>query len=476
MSNNTAFHFLTDETGQEILGAINDLVAAHGGSATNESSAIEYGVRWVTGASAPALERVIRKDGVISTWNITFTRNSGNEITENPFDYIDLFSPELWTDAAGNRFRRFKRFYHAIEQMGVFSYRWVCKRKATANYTLPRAFCRAGKPYWNYVDIGVYEGGNETIGSTTYLCSKPNYYPTHNITRTGAFNNAKAWHTKLNVDTSKEFYCITTMSEICEITQPLLMVMIGSRNSDVAYAGNTSSYAENTSITGYDASAKKITMGSNGRFYVGQCITPGTSTSEGDYRTITEVGSGYIIHDGEAWSSSPSVISTRPLKTGQTDVINATHGTLENDGYHSFKMLGIENIWANIWLHVLDCTIKDYVPYVCEDLENWTDTSTPESNSAFKRCGYSVLSQSGVYTKSLGIDKAYPDIILPTEGGASTSTYYCDYYWIASGARTVFYGGNLSSGSYCGLFYWGLDNAVGYSYWNDGARLSHRSL
>lgn len=476
MSNNTAFHFLTDETGQEILGAINDLVAAHGGSATNESSAIEYGVRWVTGASAPALERVIRKDGVISTWNITFTRNSGNEITENPFDYIDLFSPELWTDAAGNRFRRFKRFYHAIEQMGVFSYRWVCKRKATANYTLPRAFCRAGKPYWNYVDIGVYEGGNETIGSTTYLCSKPNYYPTHNITRTGAFNNAKAWHTKLNVDTSKEFYCITTMSEICEITQPLLMVMIGSRNSDVAYAGNTSSYAENTSITGYDASAKKITMGSNGRFYVGQCITPGTSTSEGDYRTITEVGSGYIIHDGEAWSSSPSVISTRPLKTGQTDVINATHGTLENDGYHSFKMLGIENIWANIWLHVLDCTIKDYVPYVCEDLENWTDTSTPESNSAFKRCGYSVLSQSGVYTKSLGIDKAYPDIILPTEGGASTSTYYCDYYWIASGARTVFYGGNLSNGSYCGLFCWDLDTGVGYSYWNRGARLSHRSL
>ena len=476
MSNNTAFHFLTDETGQEILGAINDLVAAHGGSATNESSAIEYGVRWVTGASAPALERVIRKDGVISTWNITFTRNSGNEITENPFDYIDLFSPELWTDAAGNRFRRFKRFYHAIEQMGVFSYRWVCKRKATANYTLPRAFCRAGKPYWNYVDIGVYEGGNETIGSTTYLCSKPNYYPTHNITRTGAFNNAKAWHTKLNVDTSKEFYCITTMSEICEITQPLLMVMIGSRNSDVAYAGNTSSYAENTSITGYDASAKKITMGSNGRFYVGQCITPGTSTSEGDYRTITEVGSGYIIHDGEAWSSSPSVISTRPLKTGQTDVINATHGTLENDGYHSFKMLGIENIWANIWLHVLDCTIKDYVPYVCEDLENWTDTSTPESNSAFKRCGYSVLSQSGVYTKSLGIDKAYPDIILPTEGGASTSTYYCDYYWIASGARTVFYGGHLSNGSNCGLFYWDLDNDVGNSAWHHGARLSHRSL
>lgn len=476
MSNNTAFHFLTDETGQEILGAINDLVAAHGGSATNESSAIEYGVRWVTGASSPTLERVIRKDGVISTWNITFTRNVGNEITENPFDYIDLFSPELWTDAAGNRFRRFKRFYHSIEQMGVFSYRWVCKRKANGNYTLPRAFCRAGKAYWNYVDIGVYEGGNEVIDSTTYLCSKPNYYPTHNITRTGAFNNAKAWHTKLNVDTSKEFYCITTMSEICEITQPLIMIMIGSRNSDVAYTGNTSSYSESTAITSYDASARKITMSSNSKFYVGQCITSGTSSTESNYRTITEVGSGYIIHDGEAWSSAPSTISTRPLKSGQTDVINSMHGTLSNDSFHSFKMLGIENIWANIWIHVLDCTIKDYVPYVCEDLESWTDTSSPESNAAFKRCGYEVYKTSQQYTKSLGVDKAYPDIILPTEGGASTSTYFCDYYWINSGARTVFYGGSLSNGSYCGLFCWALNDDVGHSSRNVGARLSHRSL
>ena len=471
---NTAFHFFTDETGKEMLKALNDLVSAHGGASSDE---LEYGVRWVTGASDPELERVIRKDGIITPWDITFTRNVGTDkIEANPFDAIELFSPELWTDAAGNRFRRFKRFYHALEQEGVFSYRWVSKKKANGNYTLPRAFCRAGKPYWNYVDIGVYEGGNETIGGTTYLCSKPNYYPTHDITRTSAFNNAKAWHTKLDIDTSKEFYCITTMSEICEITQPLVMIMIGSRNSDVAYTGNTSSYAEDTGITGYDASARKITMGANNKFYKGQCITPGTSSSESDYRTITEVGDGYIIHDGEGWSSTPSVISTRPLKSGQTDVINAMHGTLSNDSFHSFKMLGIENIWANIWLHVLDCTIKDYVPYVCEDLEKWSDTSTPETSEAFKRCGYEVFKTSQQYISEFGIDKAYPDISLPVKGGASTSTYYCDYYWIASGARTVFYGGYLHDGSCCGLFYWSLGGDVGYSYWDNGARLSHRSL
>lgn len=32
-------------------------------------------------------------------------------------------------------------------------------------------------------------------------------------------------------------------------------------------------------------------------------------------------------------------------------------------------------------------------------------------------------------------------------------------------------GGNLSNGSNCGLFYWNLNNAVGNSNWNIGARL-----
>lgn len=473
----TAFHFFTDETGQEILEAINNLVKAQGGSVTDEGIATEYGVRWVTGASSSALERVIRKDGVISAWDsASFSRNIGSDIKENIFDYIDLFSPELWTDAAGNRFRRFKRFYHGTEQIGTYSYHWVCKKKMAACYVLPRAFCRNGKPYWNFVDIGVYEGGNETIDNVTYLCSKPGYYPTHNITRTSSFNNAKAWHTKLGADTTKEYYCISTMSEICEILQPLIMVMTASRNSDVAYEGNTSSYAESTAITAYNTTDKKIVMTTSSKWYVGQCITPGTSTSEGDYRTIVEVGDDYIIHDGEAWSSTPTTISIRPLKSGQTDVINATHGTLANDSYHSFKMLGIENIWANIWKHILDCTIKDYVPYVCENLENWTDTSTPEANVSFKPCSYKVSTWSGTYTKALGTDQAYPDIVLPIEGGASTSTYYCDYYWVASGARTVLYGGRLDGGSTCGFFCWSLDGDVGNSYWNSGARLSHRAL
>ena len=60
---NTAFHFFTDETGKEMLKALNDLVSAHGGVSSNE---LEYGVRWVTGASEveviqPLYQRVADK-------------------------------------------------------------------------------------------------------------------------------------------------------------------------------------------------------------------------------------------------------------------------------------------------------------------------------------------------------------------------------------------------------------------------------
>lgn len=33
---------------------------------------VEYGARWKSGASSPELERVIRKDGVISLWKTQF--------------------------------------------------------------------------------------------------------------------------------------------------------------------------------------------------------------------------------------------------------------------------------------------------------------------------------------------------------------------------------------------------------------------
>ena len=160
---------------------------------------------------------------------------------------------------------------------------------------------------------------------------------------------------------------------------------------------------------------------------------------------------------------------------GQTDVINGLHGTVANDKLHSFKMLGIENLWGNQWKHVLDITILDYVPYVCDDLQKWTETSTPNTNEAFSAVNYSVTTENG-YVKTMGYDAQHPEVILPTAVGGSDATYYADYVWVASGARIVFFGGRLDDCRYCGLSYWSLDGTVGNSHWSIGARLSHRSL
>lgn len=393
---------LTDETGKEMVAALQGLGAA----IRNDS--VEYGVRFTVGASSSAGERVTRQNGVISAWNITFTRNINNANPNCPFAVYDLFNPALWTDNAGNVFRRFSRFYYLHEVVGNYEYYWVCRKQVRLDYRLPKAFL----PNWNYVDIGVYEGGTETIDGVTYLNSKSGSTLARSITRTVAFDRAKAWHSKLGItDLSREFYCITTASEITEIWQPLLYIQLASKNSDAGYYGHTdNSYAE------------------------ANLIMP-----------------------------------------GQTDVINGLHGTVANDKLHSFKMLGIENLWGNQWKHILDFTILDYEPYVCDDLQKWTETTTPNTNAAFSKVNYTVSNTAG-YVKTMGSDAQHPEIVLPTVVGGSDATYYADYYWINSGARTALFGGVLGSGRYCGLSCWSLYVAVGGSYWYIGARLSHRSL
>lgn len=472
------FHILTDETGQEILGALNDLVRAQGGTPSNVGTAIEYGVRKAKGASAPAFERVIRVNGVISVWDISYTPNVGDNISENPFERISLFSPPLFVDAGGNHFRRYKRFYYGTEVIGNYIYEWVCEKQLYGWYKLPKAFCRKGVPYWNYVDRPAYEGAFETVNSVNYLCSKTGMFPVHNITRTVAFNAAKAWNTRLGVDADKETYLVSTMSEITEILQPLLKIMFSTTNSQAIYNGNCNSYGTgNYSVSEYDAATKKITFSSTAALSylrVGSAFEGNTSGTDSNIRRVKEVGEDFVIHDGDAFTSLTKVY-TRPLFTGETDTIPALCGTIANDNKHSFKVMGQENIYGNIWKHILDCTIYNYEPYVCNDLDAWTETSTPGSNSAFEKCAYTVAQDNG-YAVGIGSDEAHADIQLTTSTGGSSSTFYCDYYWIDSGARTVIYGGNLNSGAYVGAWYWDLDASDGYSDWYVGASLSHRSL
>lgn len=478
---------ISDTTGKAIAEGIDKIAHALGYTAPTEEI-VEYGVRWVTGASNPKLTRVIRKKGIISEWEIEFTPNVGASITNNPFDDIALFNPEHWADSEGNQFKRFKRFYVANQTIGIYSYIWVCATQLFSFYRLPRAFCRAGQPYWNYVDIGVYEGGREVIGGVNYLSSKSGVLIEHNKSRTLAFEEAKAWGTKRGIDTDKEFYCITTMSEITEILQPLLLIMYGTRNSQAVYQGVCDVDTDDYYIVRGENNTNRFLLDNNANYQT-QFPVGCNVYWDGGWRQVIENGtvsiSGttyfYVKVDGEPFDvelneDEDTCIWRGPNPPGQTDSINATHGTVDNDGLHSFKVMGIENIYGNIYKHILDCTIQSRKAYICENLDEWTDTKTPASDAAFTMCDI-TLATSG-WVKEITADEGHPDVVFPTAVGGSDSTYFSDYLYCNNSAipTTVFYGGYYSYGSYLGLFCWILNNGLGISYGSVGARLSHRAL
>lgn len=497
---------ISDTTGKEIVQALNSLVKGSGASEAI-ASRTEYGIRFALDsdgnmASTPEGTRVTRYDGAITEWSPNFTANIGDgsavaSVNENDFDLIDMFAPTLWKDEAGNVFRRFEPFYWGRQKLGGYVYIWVCKTKLYSFYKKPKAFTYKGSDC--YVDIGVYEGSWETIEETTYLASKSGKNPAHNATATVFNTRAKAWETYLDVDTDKEWYGFTQVSEITEILQPLLQIMFGTRDAQSVYYGvrNYSSSAE-YAVVAYDEDTMTLyfetDVTSNFRVGATANINAGTS-SEDYYRRITALGTVtgtvsettftedeggstyyYVTIEGDSFPETPTSICARPIFTGETDVIEATHGTLLNSGKYSFKVLGVENIYGNIWKQMHDVRVNEYVPYRRKDVYTFTEFSTSDYETYYEAANYTVAETPSSYVKEIGYDESMPDVQFPTIVGGSSSTYYCDGYYVNSGARTVYFGGPLNDGGNCGLFYWGLNSSVAYSGWSCGARLSHRAL
>ena len=515
---------ISDPTGQEIAQAIKDLATPLQAMANSQAGTslgvTEYGFRMVIGASSPALERVIRRDGVISSWDMSFTPNVGTEeVNDTELDYIKLFSPQVWYDDLHNKFSRFEKFYQGVQVIGVFRYVWFCEKKLYSFYKAPECFCKNGAEYWKYLDIGCYEGAEETHKDSneidyTCLVSKPGKIPAHNRNCTTFFNYAKNTGTVLGIDSSQEEYRITTISEITEVLQPLMLLAIASRNAEntttgyngninrglngdtgrtiLAYDRDDDGNATNVIYTEYNTtdlnaihdysciSIDKNQSTTNESYYRVTNSETVTGSIAGGIFTAAEGGTDYIkITLDRAVTQTITVDTTviwqTPHVTGETDAINATHGTISQNGYHSFKIFNIENLYGNIWKNILDVRIKDYIPYVCRDLSTWVDTSNLDTNPAWEACNYQVSQNSG-YATEIGYDTEYPDVQLTTAVGGSTTTHYCDYYWIGSGAKTTFFGGRLAYGANCGCFYWNLGNGVGHSSWSFGSRLSHSSL
>ena len=504
------------------MGRLIDAVEAiaNGSGGSQIKSSIEYGIRFALGedgklASTPAGERVIRYNGAITTWDIDFIPNvgDGTSVTtynDNPFDLIDLFSPPLWVDGLGNQFRRFSPFYYGEQKMGGYLYFWVCKTKLYSFYRLPQAFQRTinGVKYVGYRDIAVYEGSEKTSNEVTYLASATNEIPSYNRNRTQFQNFALANGTILNIDTDEECYGITHMSEYTEIFDYLIPIIFGtlnSQNSTSGFVGPTQfswTYVvpAGMPVAAYDESTMTLYFTSNpvpnhykvngmicintnntsDNSYYFQILSTGTATGTVSGTTFTPTDDGetyyYLKLDGSSFPAPPTVAYLRPLKTGETDVIDSTNGTLAQNGICSFKIMGIENLWGNMNTQILDLSVYNYTPYQLKDSYNFTEFSTGNYQTYYNAASYQVpaLSGNGQYITEMGSDDALPAVKLPIAStGGNSNTYYCDMVYTNSGAMTAYFGGDLYGYSNDGVFSRDLYYGVGDSDFNCGARLFH---
>ena len=142
------------------------------------------------------------------------------------------------------------------------------------------------------------------------------------------------------------------------------------------------------------------------------------------------------------------------ITTGQSNALgNRSSDSTHNDKYMSYR--GIENMYADIWEVVDGININNYQFYVNGNYSTFqSDVFTGDyvakgpltvagaSISLIKRCAVSV-------------DGGF----IPTVVGGSTTTFYGDALWSATGARIASYGGDANNGASGGLGALAMNNA-----------------
>lgn len=217
-------------------------------------------------------------------------------------------------------------------------------------------------------------------------------------------------------------------------------------------------------------------------FWVGKTVCIGTGTYSSSVAADREITSIEDFSDGSVtgkaiyFSGEPvniavdNVIWGSAQKNGENDELGNASGCINNNNYHAVNYRGIENIYGNLWQHIDGINIKDYEAYICKDPTNYTNE---KFDAPYEKIGYVNANTSDSYIKKFGYDEKYPEVALPIEVGASSTTGACDNYWCAEGNRIVYVGGGFGNyvGVRYGFFAWSCLNASSHSSWNFGARL-----
>ncbi len=489
-----------------------------------------YGARWDKGTS-PTLTRTDDAAGLTAEAGV-----DAGAVT-NDFDSEDIFGDITEeTDTYGNVFVRVPKIY--IRKVDGANYKsWqVSKNRIPGSY-LPWCFWDFdASAELDYVDIGKYKGTSDG-GGTPKLESKAGGYPLVSTNlpnfRTMAIANNTGGVDGYQLLDIHAIDILQTLMTIEFATLNMQSVMNGFS------AGRYSADDKTTAVTDPAGNVAVVSNATGAHYRVGQTISCGTAVGgvQRFYgRTITNIqadtpgaGSTTITFDGAAVVLAINdVIYNSGWKNGFSSAIAASSGSLvsNSDGKYPCSYRGIESPYADLWQWVdglnIDggstwvtataytagqivigttttetyrCTVNhtsadatkpstgadwatvwELYPYrqgwVCA---NAADYASNLFAAPYEQLGY-LNHDANNYVQSLGWDAVYPFAGLPTAVHASSTQYYCDYYWQATGPRVARFGGDWNLGAYAGPWFWSLFNSTTFADVAIGSRLVRKAL
>ena len=341
----------------------------------------------------------------------------------------------------------------------------------------------------NFAYIAQYEMGYNEDTFCASISGVPvahNTYSNHNATTSGLSHDSQlAEFRKKGIQ-----YCGMTTKEVAFL-QHLFIIEFATKNSQSVMQGCTSfNFRKPVSVaeTGVE---RIIVSNANATCYPVGCTislskTDGSAADRDNAYMHTTVNRKRVIsqepydanntainidNGGTTFDTTTTMyISTMPWYTGVTDAVKGTSGSYKSNtnGYYPMKYRGVENLYGHVWTIMSDVVISNYKAYICYDCTKFKTSVSAD----YSEVGY-TLTKNSDWVKEMGHDTNHPSVRLPVTVGGSSSTYYCDGYWISAGTNhELLFGGDMDDISGAGVCYWFGSYTLGAAAWFIGSRLS----
>lgn len=274
-----------------------------------------------------------------------------------------------------------------------------------------------------------------------------------------------------------------------------MWVEFATRNMQSIMAGASSlPYTTADTATVAETAANRIIVASavGAKFVVGQTILIGTSLGSSNIannRIVTAIEdydaeNKAIVFDGDPVNIAVGhIVCTAAWINGSCNgVLSSSGSPISNtNGKYNCVYRGKETPYGNAFEWISDIlfnrqgegTEESPYTYDVHFLPNPTQYSAGAITDNYIKLNFTVPGTDG-YAKKLGYDSRFPWLRIPCELGASTTTYYSDYYYYpryAICAARV--GGSWGGGSGDGPCYWGCNYTPSVSNVYSRARLSY---